>query len=97
MLTAIIARTGDAEIPVMRWDNPFHPDPQGGGLQWNDDEIAVASCLMSLVDAVRTGGEPSYGAYQARLDQEIVLALRQSSREGGQPVRLPLDPGSVKA
>ena len=49
-------------------------------------------CLMSLVDAVRTGGEPAYGPHQARMDQEIVLALRRSSREGGWPVCLPLDP-----
>jgi predicted dehydrogenase len=93
MLTAIIARTGDPDVPVVRWENPFRPHPRGGPLQWNDDEIAVASCLMSLVEAVHSGGEPSYGARQARLDQEIILALRQSAREGG-PVRLPLDPAA---
>lgn len=27
-----------------------------------------------------------------RLDQEIILAIRQSALEGGRPVRLPLDP-----
>lgn len=94
MLTSIIARTGDPKMPVVRWDNPFHPAPQGGSLQWNDDEIAVASCLMSLVDAIRSGSEPSYGPLQARLDQEIILALRQSARTTGSPVRLPLDPAA---
>jgi hypothetical protein len=41
---------------------------------------------------VRTGSQPSYGPFQARLDQEIILALRQSSLEGGKPISLPLDP-----
>ena len=44
----------------------------------------------SLVHAVRADAEPSYGGEQARLDQEIILALRQSSAQGGAPVRLPL-------
>jgi hypothetical protein len=43
---------------------------------------------MSLVHAVRHDTEPTYGAYQARLDQEIILALRQSSQEGDRPVGL---------
>ena len=63
-------------------------------MQWHDDEIGVAGCLMSLVNAVRTGGEPTYGPYQARLDQEIILGLRMSAMEGGKPVTFPLDPAS---
>jgi len=46
---------------------------------------------MSLVNAVRDGGEPTYGGVQARLDQEIIRALRRSAAEGGRPVRLPLE------
>jgi predicted dehydrogenase len=91
-LVALVAHTGDPEIPLVQWDNPFRPVHKGHGVQWHDDEIAVASCIMSLVDAVRTNTEPSYGALQARLDQEIILAIRQSSTNGGQPVQLPLDP-----
>jgi len=30
----------------------------------------------------------------ARLDQEIILAIRQSSLEGGRLVELPLDPAA---
>ena len=89
-LVAMLAHTGDPALPVVRWDNPFAPARQGHGVQWHDDEIGVAGCLMSLVEAVRGGGEPSYGAAQARLDQEIILALRRSAAEGGRPVRLPL-------
>ena len=47
---------------------------------------------MSIVNAVHDNTEPSYGALQGRLDQELILAIRQSSAQGGQPVRLPLDP-----
>jgi predicted dehydrogenase len=90
-LVAMIAHTGDREQPTVRWDNPFRPPVKGHGVQWHDDEIGVAGCLMSLVTAVREGTTPSYGAEQARLDQEIILALRRSSDEGGQPVRLPLE------
>ncbi len=87
-LAAIVAHTGDADQPIVEWRSPFAPAVQGHGQQWHDDEIGVAGCLQSLVDAVRHGTEPTYGAHQARLDQEIVLALQQSSREGGQPVRV---------
>lgn len=96
-LTAIVAHTGDAAQPIVRWDNPFAPVTQGRGPQWHDDEIGVAGCIKSLVDAVRDGGEPSYGAQQARLDQEIILAIRHSSANGGRPVDLPLGPNAQAA
>lgn len=91
-LEAIVAHTGDANQPLVRWDNPFVPAHQGHGPQWHDDEIGVASCIMSLVDAVRNNTEPSYGPAQGRLDQELILAIRQSAAEGNRPVSLPLDP-----
>ena len=93
-LVAMVAHTGDAAQPIVTWENPFRPAVQGHGRQWHDDEIGVAGCLLSLVDAVRGGGEPSYGAQQARLDQELILALRMSSAAGGEPVKLPLDPAA---
>jgi predicted dehydrogenase len=77
-------------VPIVRWENPFGSAVPGAGPQWHDDEIGVAGCIMSLVDAVRSGAEPSYGALQGRLDQELILAIRQSSAEGGRPVPLPL-------
>jgi predicted dehydrogenase len=89
-LVAMVAHTGDRLQPIVRWDNPFKPSVQGHGRQWHDDEIGVAGCLMSLVDAVRTDTEPSYGALQGRLDQELILAIRASSAQGGAPVSLPL-------
>lgn len=91
-LVALMAHTGDPDQPIVKWDNPFRPAVQGHGRQWHDDEIGVAGCLLSLVEAVRNGTEPTYGAYQGRLDQELILALRISSLAGGQPIKLPLDP-----
>jgi len=91
---AMVAHTGDPDLPIVQWENPFRPVEQGHGVQWHDDEIGVAGCLMSLVDAVWEGNKPTYGAWQARLDQEIILAIRQSSLEGGRPVGLPLDPAT---
>jgi predicted dehydrogenase len=95
-LVAMVAHTGDATVPLVRWDNPFRAAVQGHGVQWHDDEIGVAGCLMSLVKAVRDGGEPTYGAAQARLDQELIVALRESARDGGRAVRLPLDPAGQR-
>jgi len=95
-LIAMVAHTGDPDQPIISWENPFRPHIQGHGPQWHDDEIGVAGCLMSLVRAVRDDTQPTYGPHQARLDQEIILALRQSSLEGGRPIRLPLDPNTQK-
>lgn len=91
-LVALVAHTGDPKLPAVRWDNPFAPAVKGHGVQWHDDEIGVAGCLMSLIEAVRHDGEPTYGPLQARLDQELILAIRLSAQQGGRPVSLPLDP-----
>lgn len=87
-LINVYAHTGSSEIPLVSWENPFRPVPQGHGLQWHDDEIGVASCLLSLANAIRNNTSPSYGPYQARLDQELILAMRRSSDEGGAPVKI---------
>jgi predicted dehydrogenase len=91
-LEAMVAHTGDPEQPIIRWENPFLLPEKGHTPQWHDDEIGVACCVLSLVNAVRDNHEPTYGALQGRLDQELILAIRQSSAQGGQPVTLPLDP-----
>jgi predicted dehydrogenase len=93
-LVAMVAHTGDPNLPIVRWENPFRPAKQGHGPQWHDDEIGVAGCLLSLVEAINTNTEPSYGPLQGRLDQELILAIRISSKQGGAPVQLPLDPAT---
>ena len=91
ILEAMIAHTGDADKPIVRWDNPFRDMSRGHAPQWQDDEIGVAGCIMSLVDAVRNDTAPTYGPLQGRLDQEITVAIRQSSAAGGVPIQLPFD------
>lgn len=93
-LIAMVAHTGDSQIPIVRWDNPFRPTVPGHGVQWHDDEIGVAGCLLSLIDAVRNGTQPTYGPHQGRLDQELILAIRMSSENNGSPVKLPVDPNN---
>jgi len=90
-LVALVAHTGNPEHPTVRWENPFNSVSKVRGIQWHDDEIGVASCLMSLANAIRNDTVPSYGAEQARLDQEILLAIQKSAKENGIPVKLPLD------
>jgi predicted dehydrogenase len=85
-LVAMVAHTGDPDLPIVSWENPIRPETQGHGPQWHDDEIGVAGCLMSLVNAVRNDTEPTYGPYQARLDQALILAIRESAAAGGRPV-----------
>jgi predicted dehydrogenase len=87
-LVAMVAHTGDPDLPIVTWENPFRPRIQGHGPQWHDDEIGVAGCLLSLVDAVRDDTDPTYGPHQARLDQALILAIRESAKLGGQPVEL---------
>ena len=92
-LEAMIAHTGSPDLPLVRWDNPFQLTAHAHEPQWHDDEIGVAGCVMSLVSAIHENTEPSYGARQAQLDQEIILAIRQSASEGGKPISLPFDSG----
>ena len=91
-LVAMVAHTGDPRPADRALGQPLRPRMQGHGPQWHDDEIGVAGCLLSLVDAVRNGTEPSYGPQQGRLDQELILAIRMSSEAGGKPITLPLNP-----
>jgi predicted dehydrogenase len=91
-LVGMFAHTGDPDQPIVCWDNPFRPVIQGHGVQWHDDEIGVAGCIMSLVNAVRGNTDPTYGPYQARLDQEIILGIRMSAEQGGLPMDLPILP-----
>jgi predicted dehydrogenase len=72
-LSEIIAHT----TPEIVWRNPFR------GYYMDDETIAVADCLMSLVNAIRENKEPEYGPLQARTDQSITLAMGESARNNG--------------
>lgn len=79
-LSELVAHTK----PQIVWRNPFQ------AYYMDDRMIAVADCVMSLVRAIRENCQPEYGAEQARLDQEVTLAMYESARRGGEPVQLPL-------
>jgi predicted dehydrogenase len=79
-LTELVALTS---LEIV-WRNPFR------AYYMDDEMIAVADCLMSLVNAIREDKSPEYGALQARLDQELTLAMQESARNLGTSVRLPI-------
>lgn len=87
-LRAIKAHTGNAANPIVTWENPFATGKNGDNVEWHDDEIGVAGCVMSLVNAVRDNIDVTYGPVQGRIDQAIVLAIIESSEKGGAPVAL---------
>jgi hypothetical protein len=79
-LTELVALTPSEVV----WRNPFR------AYYMDDEMIAVADCLMSLVHAIREDKPPEYGAQQARLDQELTLAMFESAKRSGASVTLPL-------
>jgi predicted dehydrogenase len=79
-LTELVAETS----PEIVWRNPFR------AYYMDDEMIAMADCLMSLVDAIRQNKPPEYGALQGRLDQELTLAMFESADHAGASVNLPL-------
>lgn len=77
-LSEIIAHTK----PEVSWRNPFR------GYYMDDEMIAVADCLMSLVNAIREDNLPEYGPVQARTDQAITLAMSESARNNGAQIEI---------
>jgi predicted dehydrogenase len=77
-LSEIVAHTS----PEISWRNPFR------GYSMDDETIAVADCLMSLVNAIREDRPIEYGPLQARTDQAVTLALSESASQHGAPVQI---------
>lgn len=77
-LSELVAHT----TPEIVWRNPFR------GYAMDDETIAVAACLMSLVKAIREDGRPEYGPVQARLDQQVYLGMLASAAAAGRSVEL---------
>ena len=55
------AHTGDPDLPIVQWDNPFRPTVQGHGAQWHDDEIGVG--FVCLLDDVHDWGARELQAF----------------------------------
>jgi predicted dehydrogenase len=71
--------------PPAAWENPY---AQYGVSDM--DDIAKAALLESIHRAVAQDAEPIYGAPNARRDQEIAIALRESDLRGNVWIDLPL-------
>lgn len=71
--------------PPVIWDNPYTSYPVG-----DMDGIARIDYWHSLYHAIIDDSAPDYGALEARKDQEVPIAYRESARLGGVPVELPL-------
>ena len=78
------------ELPgrTVAWDNPL------AHLPLRDGHIAVADELLSVAKAIDSDEPPEYGAAAGRLDQEMNLAMSESSRMSRTPVSFPM-PGTT--
>ncbi|HLZ10424.1 MAG TPA: Gfo/Idh/MocA family oxidoreductase [Chloroflexota bacterium] len=76
VLSEVVAHTD----PPIHWVNPF------SRYLMDDELIAEAAGLQSLIDAIRTGQPPEYGPVNARVDQAIYLAMKRSAALDGAPV-----------
>ena len=74
----------DTDPPII-WDNPL----KTFGLA-DADDVARGTELYSIYRAIVEGVEPEYGALNGRTDQEILITIRESARNGGKPIDLPL-------
>ncbi len=74
----------DTDPPII-WENPL----KVFGLE-NADDVARGAELHSIYRAIIEDVEPEYGAANGRSDQEILIAIRESARNSGKPIDLPL-------
>ena len=81
--TIVEARV-DTDPPVV-WENPLKKYGLGDA-----DDVARAAAHYSIYKAVVEDAEPEYGAENARKDQEILIAIRESALKGSVPIQLPL-------
>jgi predicted dehydrogenase len=81
--TIVEARV-DTDPPVV-WENPLKKYGLGDA-----DDVARAAAHYSIYKAVVDDIEPEYGAENARKDQEILIAIRESALKGSIPIQLPL-------
>jgi predicted dehydrogenase len=72
--------------PPVVWENPYREY----ALPPNAGDVALADQLFSMYHAVVEGRPVQYGAQNARRDQEILIALRESASTGNRPIGLPL-------
>ena len=74
-----------AVSPELRWENPYAEYGVEGA-----DGHALARIYMSI-HAAATGAGVDYGAAAARLDQEMLIGVRESALQGGASVTFPIE------
>jgi predicted dehydrogenase len=84
--TPVLRRVYVETDPPIVWENPLQHLPTGD----TNDEVARADILHGMWRAIREGTGPVYGAANARADQEILIAIRESALRDGTWVDLPL-------
>ncbi|MBI2938847.1 MAG: Gfo/Idh/MocA family oxidoreductase [Chloroflexi bacterium] len=72
--------------PPIAWENHLRDFPIGA----TADAIARADVVFGMHRAIREGTDPDYGAANARADQEILIAIRESALRDGAWISLPL-------
>lgn len=72
--------------PPIVWENPWQEYPIGD----TDDEVARADIFCNMRRAILERGEVHYDGANARADQEVLIAIRESALQDGAWVNLPL-------
>lgn len=85
VLTSVRLYDGDRPLSDVVWENPFSRYRTKG-----PDDVARIDQLVSIYRSVTEGIEPEYDGAEGRKDMELLIAVRESARQGGQPVSLPL-------
>jgi predicted dehydrogenase len=77
----------EVELPdqTVVWENPLKNYPL------NEGQIAVADELLSIAKAVINNTEPEYGALAGRQDQEMNIAMSESSLRNRETITFPLN------
>jgi predicted dehydrogenase len=78
----VVSRLRVNTDPPVVWESPF--------ARYGAAEDALLDMLTAMHRAITEDVEPGYGAENARRDQELLMALRESALLGSQPVELPL-------
>ena len=81
------ARVRALSSSIRRWSGRTPSSATGIG---DPDDVAKASILVGLHQAITEGGAPPYGAGNGLRDWELCLAVRESARLGNKWVSLPL-------
>lgn len=75
--------------PPLVWENPL---AKYGST--DADDVARTAVHCNFYKAIVEDTEPEYGALNARKDQEILIAIRESALKGSVPIQLPLTGGT---